>query len=193
MGVRRVSGPLIALLTDVEETVKWKAVEALGDAVDRLARSDIEAARVVMRRLMWNLNDESGGIGWGMPEAMGEIMARNGVLADEYGLILVSYLREDGNFLEMEGLQCGVLWGLHRLSRFRPDIASASIPYVRPFLRSGNASLRGHAALLVLSTGLGPTYPEMSGLREDESHFTFYHDGVVRGMRIAGVFQAARR
>ena len=95
----------------------------MGYAVDELARADREAARVVMRRLMWNLNDESGGIGWGVPEATGEIMARNPVLAEEYASILISYLREDGNFLEMEPLQCGILWGLHRLNTCRPGIS----------------------------------------------------------------------
>jgi len=40
-----------------------------------------------MRRLMWNLNDESGGIGWGNPEAMGEILACHEALANEYAPI----------------------------------------------------------------------------------------------------------
>ena len=46
----------------------------MGVVVAGLAEHDMESARVVMRRLMWNLNDESGGIGWSSPEAMGEIM-----------------------------------------------------------------------------------------------------------------------
>jgi len=58
----------------------------------------MESARVIMRRLMWSLNDESGGIGWGAPEAMGEIMARHEQLTKEYSAILGSYIREDGKF-----------------------------------------------------------------------------------------------
>ncbi|MEA3417440.1 MAG: hypothetical protein U9R02_15080 [Thermodesulfobacteriota bacterium] len=53
----------------------------MGVVVSNLADHDMESARVIMRRLIWNLNDESGGIGWGSPEAMGEIMARNNRLA----------------------------------------------------------------------------------------------------------------
>ena len=61
----------------------------MGALVFSLAEQDMESARVVMRRLMWNLNDESGGIGWGSPEAMGEIMARHSGLAEEYSKISV--------------------------------------------------------------------------------------------------------
>jgi hypothetical protein len=46
----------------------------MGEVMAHLADKDMESARVIMRRLMWSLNDESGGIGWGAPEAMGEIV-----------------------------------------------------------------------------------------------------------------------
>ena len=52
------------------------------------------------RRLIWSLNDESGGIGWGAPEAMGEILARSEKLSCEFYCILLAYIREDGTPLE---------------------------------------------------------------------------------------------
>ena len=52
----------------------------MGAVVANLAEKDMESARVVMRRLMWSLNDESGDIGWSRPEAMGEIIASHGDL-----------------------------------------------------------------------------------------------------------------
>ena len=63
----------------------------MGQVVSNLADTDMESARVIMRRLIWNLNDESGGIGWGSPEAMGDIMACHERLAGEYHRLLVSY------------------------------------------------------------------------------------------------------
>ena len=48
-----------------------------GEVVSKIAESDLEFARTVMRRLMLSLTEESGGIGSGVAEAMGEIMARN--------------------------------------------------------------------------------------------------------------------
>lgn len=118
----------------------------MGAVVSKLADSDIESGRVVMRRLMWNLNDESGGIGWGSPEAMGEIMARNHRLADEYWNILVSYLCEDGNYLEYEMLQRGVLWGFGRLGHARPDLLYNFSHLLVSYMAASDSYLKGLAA-----------------------------------------------
>ena len=118
----RVISPLIGTLCSANEIARWHAVSALGPIVSDLADLDMEAARVVMRRFMWSLNDESGGIGWGAPEAMGEIMANHDRLAEEYGHILVAYMREDGFYLELPQLQRGLMWGLARLGMVQPDL-----------------------------------------------------------------------
>ena len=99
---------------------------------------------------MWNLNDESGGIGWGSPESMGEIMARHAGLAREYGNILVSYADPEGNFLEHPGLQQGVLWALGRLGRVRPEVARRAAGFIEPFFQqSRDPILRGLAVWAV--------------------------------------------
>ena len=108
----------------------------------------MEAARVVMRRFMWSLNDESGGIGWGAPEAMGEIMAAHDRLAEEYGHMLVAYMREDGFYLELPQLQQGLMWGLSRFAMVKPDLLKAKnvIIYLLPYLNSPDSTVRGLAA-----------------------------------------------
>jgi len=95
-----------------------------------------------MRRLIWNLNDESGGIGWGSPEAMGEIMAQSEQMAKEYHLILISYIRDDGNYIEHEILQRGVLWGLSRLAHARPELVKDAAPFLHPYMESDDPILR---------------------------------------------------
>ncbi|MEW6519934.1 MAG: DVU0298 family protein [Thermodesulfobacteriota bacterium] len=112
---------LMSGLYHTDDQVKWHAVTAFGQVMDAIAQADMEAARVIMRRILWNLNEESGGIGWGMPEAMGEIMAVNRQLAQEYAHMLVSYMREE-NFLELPALQRGLLWGVGRLAMVRPEL-----------------------------------------------------------------------
>jgi hypothetical protein len=119
-----------------------RTVVAMGVVVDHLAEKDMEAARVIMRRLIWNLNDESGGIGWGCPEAMGEIMARHEGLAKEFASILVSFVREDGNLLEYKPLLCGAFWGIERLAQGNPHVLRDSIPHLRPYVHSQDAELR---------------------------------------------------
>lgn len=143
---RKAINPLFSFLCSLDELLKWRAVTAMGEVVTRLAEEDMESARVIMRRYMWNLNDESGGIGWGCPEAMGEIMARNENLASEFWCILISYIRPDGNFLEHEILQRGVLWGVGRLAHARSRLLKDSADYLIPFLQAQDPYLRGLAA-----------------------------------------------
>ncbi|MFA6901185.1 MAG: DVU0298 family protein, partial [Desulfurivibrionaceae bacterium] len=62
---KKLLNPLFSGICNASEKTKWNAVSAMGMTVARLADQDMEAARIVMRRFMWSLNDESGGIGWG--------------------------------------------------------------------------------------------------------------------------------
>jgi len=146
MPARRVVNPLLSFFYNTDELVKWRAVTTMGVVVARLANEDLESARIVMRRLMWNLNDESGGIGWGSPEAMGEIMARHERLAKEFACIMVSYINEAGNFIEHEILQRGVLWGLGRLAHAHSELVMEAAAYLPLFMRSKDAVHRGLAA-----------------------------------------------
>ena len=94
---RKIVNGLFPLLYSQDEIVKWRAVTFMGLFVRNLAEEDMESARDVVRRLRWTLNDESGGIGWGSPEAMGEILTCHEGLAGEYAPILLSYANRDGN------------------------------------------------------------------------------------------------
>lgn len=105
-------GHLFSYFYNTDPLIKFRSASAMGRLVARMAKQNMEKARIVLRRIMWNLNDESGGIGWGSPEAMGEILARSPELALEFKSILFSYLDPGGNFIEHEMLQQGVLWGI---------------------------------------------------------------------------------
>jgi hypothetical protein len=149
----------------------------MGMVVARLAGRDLESARVVMRRLMWNLNDESGGIGWGSAEAMGEIMARHFKLAEEFADILISFIREEAGGLEHAPLQRGVLWGLGRLAQVDPRHLDAVPPLLARYLESEDAVLRGHA---VWVAGLLPSDLTLAALRklsEDQEQLEIFLNG----------------
>jgi hypothetical protein len=148
----------------------------MGAVVDNLARTDMEGARIIMRRLMWSLNDESGGIGWGAPESMGEIMARNERLADEFSTILLSYLDEDGNFLEYEALQRGLLWGLIRLAQVRPALVRDARTHLPKYLESEDSTVRGLTAWAVGILGVQCVASRLRELTEDPSLIRLYID-----------------
>jgi hypothetical protein len=127
--------PLFIALCNPSAQVRWHAVYGFGQVVSAMADKDPESARIVMRRFLWSLNDESGGIGWGAPEAMAEIMFHSPLLRQEYLHMLVSYMRadgaeifQDGNYLELPLLQRGLLWGIGRLcQRYRSEMMEKQI------------------------------------------------------------------
>ena len=173
---RNVINILFSLLLSPEDRVKWNAVSAMGMLVNDLAREDLESARIIIRRLMWSLNDESGGIGWGAPEAMGEILFHNPDLAIEYLDILISFVREDGNYLEADKLQQGVLWALGRLAPRYQDKIKSAVQYIEPLLGSKNSTTRGLAVWFMRN--LYPSdHPKFEPLKRDWSEFTVFRNG----------------
>lgn len=143
---RQAINPLIGALCHRKEEVRWKAIAAIGPVVAKIASQDLEKARVVIRRFMWMLNEESGGMAWGVPEAMAESLANHRGLAEEYTSILISYGWEEGNYLEYPPAQRGVVWGVGRMAQVFPDLlekfkapeylfhlSDSSDPFVRAF------------------------------------------------------------
>jgi hypothetical protein len=189
MPARKAINPLFSFLCSLDELLKWRAVTAMGEIVDRLADADMESARVIMRRYMWQLNDESGGIGWGCPEAMGEIMARNEILAGEFWCILISYIRPDGNFLEHEGLQRGALWGVGRLAHERPQLLKTSVDYLHPYMHSNDPYLRGLAAWAAGALRNKKTETILNQLRNDRAKLSIFFEGQLIRCSVAELAQ----
>jgi len=175
----RVVSPLIGCLFHGEVRIRWHAVSALGMVVASLAETDREAARTVMCRLMWSLNDESGSIGWGAPEALGEIMAGHGGLAGEFGHILVAYMRRDGSYLELPALQRGLMWGLGRLAATTPGLlrewgAPACLP---AYLDSEDPEVRGLAARALGLLRVDAARKRLAALKDDPAEVLLYDEG----------------
>jgi len=190
---RQIINPLLSFIQSGNEKLKWGAVKAAGSVVSHLADSDLEATRVIMRRLMWNLNDESGGIGWGSPEVMGEILATHSGLAQEYAHILLSYAREDGNYLEHEGLQRGLLWGIGRLSEKRPELVRGASELLLPYLESRDEVIRGQAARIMGLLQVKEARPVLRELTWDDSALVTMLGNELTTIRVKDLAEEALR
>ena len=182
---RQVVNPLFSFLYHIDEQVRWRAIITMGDVVAGMVETDPESARVVVRRLMWNLNDESGGIGWGSPEAMGEILARSPFLASEFSHILVSYIRKDMNYLEHAGLQRGLLWGLARLAERQPALILDAVPYLLTFTQVTDPVMRGLAAKAIAAIGGDPWRDIHGRLHRDSARLNIWINGRMRETTVA--------
>ncbi|GAB4339327.1 MAG: hypothetical protein Kow0089_12080 [Desulfobulbaceae bacterium] len=172
-----------------DERLHWNSVACMGPVVARLAERDMEEARIVMRRLLWSLNDESGGIGWGAPETMAEIMVHHRGLAEEYIHMLISYMREDGeelhqdgNFLEHEVLQRGLLWGIGRLAQTRPGMLRERNVQgdLSQYLESNDPGVRGLAARAAGLLGVEEAADRLIPLLEDTRSVRFLEEDEIR-------------
>jgi hypothetical protein len=167
--LQRIVNPVFGLLTSSDAQIHFRAVSAMGVIVQAIADQDMERARVVMRRLMWSLNDESGGIGWGAPEAMAEIMYQSERLAREFAPVFISYLNPDGNYIEYEPLQRGLLWGVLRVLSAFPTLFRNVSDYIGPYLQSPDPVVRAYAVLITKSLRSEIADEHLVALRNDLS------------------------
>ncbi|MCX7988981.1 MAG: hypothetical protein N2647_06035 [Thermodesulfovibrio sp.] len=95
-----VFGWLISLSYDKENPMSWKAIMAMGHVAKAYVEAEeIEPLRNTIRKLLWSMTDESGGIGWRAAELIGEIIYAKPSLFKDIIPILWSQ-REEESFLE---------------------------------------------------------------------------------------------
>lgn len=176
---KELIGPLFSLLMHAGET-RWRAITLFGPTVARLADQRMEEGRIVMRRFMWNLNEESGSLGWGSPEAMAETMAVHEGLAREFHRVLVSYIHDTGkagNYIDHAPLRKGAFWGVARLANVRPGLmAEAASALLAGLTDREDAEIPGLAAW-----GLGPLMvpeaaPGLAALADDATPVELFRD-----------------
>lgn len=191
---------LFSALCYGDERIKWHAVSAFGVTVSELADRDMEAARIVMRRFLWTLNDESGGIGWGVPEAMGEVMTQNDRLFGEYGKLLLSYTKkdgpepfQDGNYLELPTLQRGVIWGVGRLVSVRKEQMNVEQigADLQKYLDSPDRIVRALAGWVLGIIGHTSSFSKIEQLTDDHHTFNLYWDHEIQQVSVASLSRQA--
>jgi hypothetical protein len=142
--VRSPHRVLFSLALDEDHLISWRAIEFIGRLAGREAEGQLENMRDMIRRLLWLMNDESGGLGWHSPEMIGEILMNVPSLIDEYGRLLLAYLRE-------EPFENGVHEAIARISELRPDLYIDSAEELVKSLEATQASTRYYAAAALWS------------------------------------------
>jgi methylated-DNA-[protein]-cysteine S-methyltransferase len=84
---------LVSMTYHPDELLRWRAIEATGWIAG--AVSDLDYVRDMLRRLFWQMNDESGGLNWHSSELIGEILVNVPVLIGEYADLLQGFLKEE--------------------------------------------------------------------------------------------------
>src|SRR5574341_1358439 len=83
-----------ACVRNCSRVMRISAVEALGRAAAARARRDPGPGRELLRRVLWLMNDESGGLLWHGPQVLGAVLAGVPALCGEFLEVLASFLEE---------------------------------------------------------------------------------------------------
>ncbi len=194
--VKDVIPALFSALCQTEELCKWHAVSGFGQIVPQISIKDREAGRVIMRRFLWSLNDESGGIGWGAPESIAEIMAADENIFSEYIHMLFSYMEDDGpelfqngNFLELPALQQGVLWGVGRLLQVRNSemLEREADMYIRHYLKSTDQIVAGLAVWCLGMCQKRELITDLLPFRANNTIFNLYQNHSLHQISVAEI------
>lgn len=115
---RRRAGGVLRFLTgklySTDEQEKMRAVRGFGAVVADREAVDHRRAEDLLRRFLWALNDESGAVPYGVPEALGEILARRREFLDGFLPVLCSMITHE-EMIQTGPIERGVLWALGRI------------------------------------------------------------------------------
>ncbi len=176
---------LPAMLFDREPLVCWRAIEALGKVAAVIAEADLERVRVMIRAQLWQMNDESGNVGWYAAEAIGEILYNVPVLIDEFGQLLLSYLDE-------EPFERGAHWAVARVASIRPDIYRERLDELLPSLESDDAYIRAFALQALMRIDAEGSKKHTARLDRDKAIISYYdyEDGELREATVDTMVQS---
>jgi methylated-DNA-[protein]-cysteine S-methyltransferase len=175
---RRVLGALVALTFDPDLQVVWRAIEAMGMAVERVAGRHKAHAKEHMRRLYWLITEESGGVFWRAPECMAECCARLPVFFKDH-LPIAFHLLETLAEEDLEHFRPGALWAIGRLAKPARDHIPAILPLVVDALDRPEPQARGMAVWCLGEVGETSTLAQRPSLLEDEGAVFLYRDRTV--------------
>jgi len=130
-----------------------------------------ERVREYIRRLLWLLNEESGGIGWSAPEAIAEIIVCIPELLEPYAHIMISYA------LTGKVLLNGSLWAIGRLGSQMREVLSVHQTEVMAAFESDKPETLGLAAWAMGESGFAPALPQLAMLRSRKEIVRIYIDG----------------
>ncbi len=186
----RVLDVLLALTYDPDARTAWRAVEAMGAAAERIAARDPDRVREHLRRLLWLLSEESGGICWRAPEAMAEIVARRPDLFGDWVPVIAHLVVETAEE-DLQHFRAGMLWAIGRLGPLASGDALDVLSAVTAALGHADPQVRGMAVWGLGRLGHRDVLSRWPGLGQDGGRVEVYEDGEVGASTVGSLYESA--
>jgi HEAT repeat protein len=166
---RRTMSTLVSLLSEPDDLLRWRAIEALGRmAGQRAADGEVESIKVMVRRQLWTMTEESGGTAWHAAEAIGAMLYFVPELAPELATVLAA---NQGT----APYEAGCWWAVALLAR-GPARGSlqAWVGEATAALSHPRAAVRGHAARALGALQARQAAGALEDLHSDDGQVTVY-------------------
>ena len=151
-----------------------RAAVALGRTCDFLASEEPEKARNVIRRYMWHLSEDSGNIGWVIPEAFAESLVASPLLKRDFYRILITYvidLGHEDNYCDNPLLRRSCYWACARFCEENVSLCLNWRPHLLKGLQDEDIICRGMACYALSKLPLDlMALPSIRHLAEEEHH-----------------------
>ncbi|BCB97422.1 hypothetical protein JZK55_23440 [Dissulfurispira thermophila] len=171
---------LISLAYEKDEVSAWRAIEAMGVVAGELSKEKMDVVRDTIRRLLWSMGEESGGIGWSAAEMLGEIIRSN---PDEFADIIPIVW----SFKEEEMFRPGVVWAMGRIASVRPDLVRFILKDMQHMITDKNPAVRGYAAWTIGILNENSFIEDINKLTSDKSLIHFYQNGDLAQKTVAEI------
>ncbi len=186
---RRVLSWLVTLTYEPDPLLSWRAIEAFGVAAAHIAEHDPEFVRVHLRRLLWLLSDESGGIGWRAPELLGDVLHRQPGQFPDFLPLLASLLDMEPE--DAIRFRAGWLWAIGRVAEVAPEAMAAALPWVAPCLDDADPQVRGLAVWCLGRLGRRDILAARPELLDENSPVTLYCAGELSSVCMGELARSA--
>jgi hypothetical protein len=184
---RTILSMLVRLAYDKTSLIGWRAITAIGIVSSLFVNNNYAFLRDTVRKLLWSLSDESGGIGWSSPEILGEIVS-----ADPKKFYDIVPLIAEVYDIEEKVFRPGILYALGKIAGVEPALVlpyknivvsglSSSDPLARMYALDLAAKLKEHlphAEVVALASIIRE-------LTKDNAEVWIYANGGFCGLSIA--------
>jgi hypothetical protein len=192
---RKVMSVLVRLAYDKETLVGWRAIVAAGQVASAYTGNNYEFLRETVRKLLWSLTDESGGIGWSAPELIGEIVSSDPKrFSDIVPMIAEVFCIEEAVF------RPGVLYAFKRIAETHPEMITPFQKIILGGLSEQDPKTRIYAIKLVMMLtrhlgreNLESMKKQVAALTQDEQAAWIYEGDGFSGVVVKEFAAAAMR
>jgi hypothetical protein len=190
---RRMLSALVRLAYDRETLVGWRAIAAAGQVASVFVRNNYEFLRETVRKLLWSLTDESGGIGWSAPELIGEIVSADPKkFSDVVPIIAEVFCIEEVVF------KPGVLYAFKRIAETHPEMITPFQEIILGGLSEQDPKARIYAIELVVmlakhldGENLDRMRRQVAALTQDEREAWIYEGDSFSSVLVKEIAEAA--